>query len=170
MPLYDYTGIDDYGKSHKGQCEAQGEKDLEVILSQRGLYLLETREQYQIIKSQRVIKSSRIKKWLIFGLGIPFSIFLIFIICASTYMWFTYETGYLEVDEGPVPVFKTAIIPTDSKEIVQQLKFLVPNHTRCSKVNIPTLTSSYPTMCVSIKEGIHEGEKGYVLRGWFKKQ
>lgn len=54
MPIYDYTAIDDYGKKIEGQCEAQGEKDLEEILSQRGLYLLEAKEKYAIAKSQKV--------------------------------------------------------------------------------------------------------------------
>lgn len=43
MPIYDYTAIDDYGKKIEGQCAARGEKDLEKILSQMGLYLLEAK-------------------------------------------------------------------------------------------------------------------------------
>lgn len=50
MLLYDYTGIDDSGKPHKGQLEAENEKDLEKKLAGKGYYLLEAKEARVIVK------------------------------------------------------------------------------------------------------------------------
>lgn len=59
MPLYDYRGIDDYGKEHRGQLKAENEKDLEKKLAEKGYYLLEAKEVRAIVKASRPIKAKK---------------------------------------------------------------------------------------------------------------
>lgn len=60
MPLYDYTGIDDSGKPHKGQMEAESEKDLEKKLAEeKGYYLLEAKEVRAIVKVVKPAKRTK---------------------------------------------------------------------------------------------------------------
>lgn len=56
MPLYDYRGIDDYGKEHRGQLKAENEKDLEKKLAEKGYYLLEAKEVRAIVKASKPVK------------------------------------------------------------------------------------------------------------------
>ncbi|MDI6761374.1 MAG: hypothetical protein QMD05_11155, partial [Candidatus Brocadiaceae bacterium] len=58
MPLYDYRGIDDYGKEHRGQLKAENEKDLEKKLAEKGYYLLEAKEVRAIVKASKPVKKA----------------------------------------------------------------------------------------------------------------